>query len=138
MDSDEGEQREYVDLDERVDDPPKTRPVPEAETIEELGRQFAGTALACARWELDDALAPLEDAMETGVRPTSEEIRAARSALDRQRDLVERLAGVAVGGVEPWDEGPGRDVPRGVLREELEAAGYDVEYRGRRGGHDAR
>lgn len=107
---------------------------------EEAWAQF-DTALYCwflepARDDVSEALAALADAVHDGHRPTREQVDAARTALDRAREVLEDHYAELAPGAEPWDGGAGSTTPYGVMVDHLEAAGYDVEaeYIGREDG----
>lgn len=78
------------------------------------------------RSAVDEALYELEAAVREGRRPTAAEVAAAREACDRARSLLEEYYAALAVDAEPWGDGAGASVPYGVLREQLESAGYDV------------
>lgn len=73
------------------------------------------------------AMADMSEAVHDGHRPTAEQVRAARDALDRAREVVEDYHAELAPGVEPWDGGAGSTTPYGVMVDHLERGGYDVE-----------
>jgi hypothetical protein len=78
------------------------------------------------RQRVNDALYALEVAIETGRRPTADEVATAREELDMARALVEDYYADLAIDADPWGAGAGQTVPYGVLADHLEAAGYRV------------
>lgn len=107
-------------------------PLPASEAWDEFATLVYCHALEPARQEVGRAMGHLADAIRDETRPTAEQVREARRALDNARALVEdHYADLAV-GVEPWGEGAGSTTPYGVFQEQLERHGYDVTRPGER------
>lgn len=94
---------------------------------QDVGQKATWLLFANAQADLDDALAPIDTALETD-RPVDETaIRQTRRELDTLRRMLEDyIVPLSDGEIEPWDGGAGGTVPYRVFREHLESAGYDV------------
>jgi hypothetical protein len=71
--------------------------LPPAEAWETFEARLWSHGLAPVRQEMSERLHTLEVAIQDGRRPTAEEIRAARVAIERVEVLIERYETVAAG-----------------------------------------
>jgi hypothetical protein len=97
----------------------------DARAWREVGREQTMVRFYVQRDDLDEALYEIEKALADGDPLTEDHIEAARDQLDYTRHLVEQLTKLT-DDAEPWDAGAGSLTPHGVLKEQLEDAGYKV------------
>ena len=102
-----------------------------AEAWREVGHMATWLLFMNGVGELQDAIWPIEEALQEGRAVDETAIREARRALDQLRRNVEDYAApLADGDVEPWDAGAGSTVPHGVMADHLERYGYEVDRPG--------
>lgn len=112
--------------------PDDAEPLPAEELVDEFLTPLWAWVLEPAGSDAGEAMGELADTVHDGRRPTAEQVRTARRALDRAREVLEDRYAALAEGVEPWGDGIGRTAPTGAVRERLEGAGYTVEYVGQK------
>ena len=103
-----------------------------AEAWHEVGHMAVWLLFMNATHGLEDALWPVEQALQEGRRVDETAIRSVRRRIDELRDTLETYVAPLSPGVEPWDGGAGSTVPYRVMADQLENSGfaYEVERPG--------
>jgi hypothetical protein len=99
-----------------------------AECWRAVGHRVVRHRFANARWKVDDALWPIEEALRDDRAVDEAAVREARRQIDTLQHVLEDVIVPITDGVEPWDDGAGSTIPYGVMADHLESSGgYDVE-----------
>lgn len=84
------------------------------------------------RWDLNDELYEISEALQNDDPIDADTVRAAREELDQVRWVLEDHIAAMADGVEEWGAGAGKKTPYRVMIEQLEDRGYDVARPGER------
>lgn len=96
-----------------------------AERWDAVGRDLLWLRIGTERGQLNDALYPLQKAVEEDRAIDETAVREARAQLDQMRAFLEDyVVPLADGDIEPWDEAPGGGhVPHRAYIEKVENTG---------------
>jgi len=102
-----------------------------AECWRAVGHRVVRHRFGNARWEVEDALWAIEEALRDDRAVDEAAVREARRHIDTLQHVLEDVIVPITDGVEPWDDGAGSTIPYGVMADHLESStGYDVERSG--------